>query len=187
MLRAKLITLLLLAAPAGLTAQAHDHAAHQRAAGHPTAAGQAAFATIKEIVAILEADSTTDWTRVDLEALRQHLIMMDRVMMESIVVSRSVPGGIQLDVTGSDPVAKDIAGMLGTHSDVLDREPGLRSTADAIPGGIRLTVTAEGESDQRQVARIRGLGFAGLLAIGDHHTVHHLAIARGEGSGAHKH
>jgi hypothetical protein len=124
---------------------------------------------------------------VDLEALRQHLIMMDRVMMESKVVSRSVPGGVQLEVTGTGAVATDIAGMLGTHSGVLDREPGLRSTGEAIPGGIRLTVTAENESDQRQVARIRGLGFAGLLAVGDHHTVHHLAIARGGGLGAHKH
>lgn len=186
MSRAKLITLLL-AAPAGLAAQAHDHAAHQRPGGQPTEAGQAAFATIKEIVAILEADSTTDWTRVDLEALRRHLIMMDRVMMESKVVSRSVPGGVQLEVTGTGVVATDIAGMLGTHSGVLDGDPALRSSAEPIPGGIRLTVTAENESDQRQVARIRGLGFAGLLSVGDHHTVHHLAIARGEGSGSHRH
>lgn len=36
----------------------------------PTRAGQEAFATIAEIVRLLDADSTTDWSKVDLEALR---------------------------------------------------------------------------------------------------------------------
>ena len=49
-----------------------------------------------------------------------------------------------------------------------------------MPGGVRLTVTAKTPQDPGAVARIRGLGFAGLLALGGHHGPHHLAMARGE-------
>jgi hypothetical protein len=48
-----------------------------------------------------------------------------------------------------------------------------------IPGGVRLTVTVRTPGDARAVARVRGLGFAGLLVIGSHHAPHHLALARG--------
>src|SRR5438270_319404 len=44
--------------------------------GAPTEPGQSAFAAIQEIVQILEGDSRTDWTKVNIEALRQHLIDM---------------------------------------------------------------------------------------------------------------
>ena len=40
----------------------------------PTRPGQDAFAAIQAIVQILDADPQTDWSKVDLEALRQHLI-----------------------------------------------------------------------------------------------------------------
>ena len=106
--------------------------------------------------------------------------------MLSDVVATPVAGGVQLDVTGTGEVARAIGEMVGTHAQVLEREPGLKSVAAALPNGIRLVVTAEDPKDARLVARIRGLGFAGLLATGDHHTTHHLALAKGE-SGAHRH
>jgi hypothetical protein len=37
------------------------------------------------------------------------------------------------------------------------------------------------------VARIRGLGFIGLLVQGGHHGPHHLAMARGEMPAGHRH
>ena len=39
----------------------------------PTMTGQDAFGAIQEIVRILEVDPKTDWSKVNLEALRQHL------------------------------------------------------------------------------------------------------------------
>ena len=45
----------------------------------PTMPGQDAFGAIQEIVRILEADPKTDWSKVNLEALRQHLIDMKDV------------------------------------------------------------------------------------------------------------
>jgi hypothetical protein len=43
----------------------------------PTLPGQDAFGAIQEIVRMLEADPKTDWSKVDLETLRQHLIDMN--------------------------------------------------------------------------------------------------------------
>lgn len=44
------------------------------AAGQPTMPGQEAFGTIQEVVQILDADPTTDWSKVNIAALREHLI-----------------------------------------------------------------------------------------------------------------
>jgi hypothetical protein len=46
--------------------------------GEPTFPGQDAFGAIAEVVQLLDADPQTDWSRVDLERLRQHLIDMNR-------------------------------------------------------------------------------------------------------------
>jgi hypothetical protein len=41
-------------------------------------------------------------------------------------------------------------------------------------------VTAETPGDARAVARVRGLGVAGIITEGTHHAPHHLAISRGD-------
>ena len=71
----------------------------------PTQGGQGAFAAISEIIRLLEADSTTDWSRVNLERLRLHLIDMDLVTLRSTVTSTNVAGGAQFTVTA--PNASD--------------------------------------------------------------------------------
>jgi len=38
------------------------------------APGQSVFGTVQEAIRRLEADSTTDWSQVDMAALRQHLL-----------------------------------------------------------------------------------------------------------------
>ena len=48
----------------------------------PTMPGQDAFGAIQEIVQILDADPKTDWSKVDLDALRQHLIDMNEITRE---------------------------------------------------------------------------------------------------------
>ena len=159
-----------------------DHAAHMALmqkcqSALPTQPGQAAFGAISEIVRMLEADSTTDWSRVNIEALRQHLIDMDDVLMHAAVVQRTVPGGLAMEVTGTGRTAGAIKRMAMNHTKMLDQEGEYHAMAKEIANGAQITVTA---SDARTVARIRGLGFAGLMTEGDHHAPHHLAIARGE-------
>jgi hypothetical protein len=146
----------------------------------PVSSGQAAFATIAEVVAILKADSTTDWSKVNIEALRRHLIDMDDVVMHAALAKRDVPGGMEATVTGTGNTVAAIRRMLAMHSMALNEGADYRAATAEVPNGIRFTVTAKDRADVRQVARIRGLGFAGLLTEGDHHARHHLAIARGD-------
>ena len=63
-----------------------DHAQHTSgsASAMLTMPGQEAFGTIQEIVRILEADPTTDWSKVNIGALREHLIDMDEVTMRAV-------------------------------------------------------------------------------------------------------
>jgi len=167
--------------------QAMDHAAHQatlaacaNAGPLPTSPGQAAFGAIAEVVRLLDADPNTDWSKVDVEALRQHLIDMDELIMRAAVSQQAVPGGLQLDVTGSGRTRDAIERMVANHGMMLDRIPGYAARSEPIPGGARLVVTARDVANTRAVARIRGLGFAGLFTEGDHHAAHHLLVARGE-------
>ena len=97
----------LIALPSPSLAQGQPGQAHSHSAGHmehtaikparstaPVEGGQAAFAAIQEIVAILMADSATDWSRVNIETLRQHLIDMDNVVLRSHVRPvRRITGG----------------------------------------------------------------------------------------------
>jgi hypothetical protein len=149
--------------------------------------GQDAFAAIAEVVRILEFDPATDWSKVDLERLRQHLIDMNEVVLRAAVKATPVTGGLAMDITGSGRTAQSIRAMVIPHATELDRMPGWSAKTEAISGGVRLTVTARDPSDARTATKIRGLGFAGLLVQGGHHGPHHLAMAKGELPAAHQH
>ena len=149
--------------------------------------GQEAFATIGEVARLLERDSTTDWSRVNLEALRQHLIDMDEVTLHSSIVQRPVERGIAADVTGTGRTESAIRRMLVAHSAAMRMTmTDVDWQTEEIAGGIRWTVTSR-TGDPRIIARLRGLGAIGLLTLGDHHATHHLAIARGEPMSGHVH
>jgi hypothetical protein len=153
--------------------------------GVPTSPGQDAFGAITEIVRILDADPQTDWSRVDLERLRQHLIDMNEVVLRAEVKANPVPGGLVMEVTGASRTESAIRAMVVPHAAELDQMPGLAAKTEPIPGGVRLTVAARNAEDAKAVARVRGLGFIGLLTLGAHHQPHHLAMARGEAMPGH--
>ncbi|HYR40030.1 MAG TPA: hypothetical protein VEW27_12785 [Methylomirabilota bacterium] len=158
---------------------------------HPTDApampGQDAFGAIQEIVRLLEADPNTDWSRVDLERLRQHLIDMNEVVLRAAVKPAQVPGGLAMDITGAGQTRAAIRAMVIPHAAELDKLPQWTVRAEPIAAGVRLTVIARDAADATTIVRIRGLSFAGLLAQGGHHGPHHLAMAKGELSAAHRH
>jgi hypothetical protein len=155
--------------------------------GVPTLPGQDAFGAIAEIVRILDADPQTDWSQVDLERLRQHLIDMNEVVLRAEVKTSPVPGGLVMDVTGAGRTEPAIRAMVIPHAAELDQMPGLAAKTEPIPGGVRFTVTARDAEDVNAVARARGLGFIGLLTLGAHHQPHHLAMARGQAMPGHGH
>lgn len=146
----------------------------------PTEAGQSAFAAIAEIVAILDADPTTDWSTVNIEALRQHLRDMDEVVLRSVVAPTRLDGGVSLAVTGAGRTVEAIGRMLPAHAKELETMPRYRARTEPLTNGIRLIVIAEDPDDVATIRRIQALGLAGLLAEGAHHQPHHLQMARGD-------
>lgn len=189
----------LLACPLLLSAQVTPPAVHQHVPGmvhtpdmdheattiRATEGGQSAFAAIAEIVRLLESDSTTNWATVDMEALRQHLMDMDDVTLRAAVGQTSLTGGLAMEVTGAGRVAGAIQRMVTAHAPMLEAAGPWRATVASIPGGVRLTVVARDAGDAATAARIRGLGFIGLMTQGAHHAEHHLMIAKGAGDHAH--
>jgi hypothetical protein len=165
----------------------HMQAMRAMAGGEPTMPGQDAFGAIAEVVRILEADPATDWSRVDLERLRQHLIDMNEVVLRSVVKPTPVPGGLTMEITGTGRTAQAIQAMVVPHAVELDRMPSFAAKTEPVAGGVRLTVVAKQPDDPKVVARIRGLGFAGLITEGAHHQPHHLAMAKGEAIAGHTH
>ena len=142
----------------------------------PKEPGQAAFAAIAEIVAMLEADSATDWPKVDIEALRQHLIDMNNVTLGADVVAARNANGIRYAVTGGPPVAASIRRMIAAHAVAMDGARGWTYRAEQIERGAALTVTA---AEAKDLVKLEALGFIGLLTVGMHHQAHHLMIAKG--------
>lgn len=185
---------LLVAAPA-LQAQGHvhtpgmTHPAPPAAVANPSQAGSAPFAAIAEVVALLEADPATDWSRVRIDRLRDHLVDMHRVTVEAEVAVRVVPGGAAYTVTGRGATVGAIQRMTAAHGAMLNAGGALRVITTRTPAGARVVITAADPGDARAVARVRGLGFHGFLVLDNHHGPHHLALARGEAmpdhSGAH--
>lgn len=162
--------------PAAHAAQMHDHTP-QSAHAVPGMAGQDAFGAIQEIVRLLEADPTTDWSKVNLEALRQHLIDMNEVTLNAEVAMMPIEGGIEIAVTGRGRTLAAIQRMVPAHARELHQMNALRAATQLLPDGVRLTVTT---TNPKEVPHLRGLGFIGLLVSGAHHQPHHLAIAKGE-------
>lgn len=173
-------------APGGMDHSNHAaHVAGGAAAAAP--AGQDAYAAIAAVVAMLEADSTTDWSKVNIDALREHLLAMNDVTLGATATRTPGPGGATMDVTGTGRVTASIRAMLRAHSPELEAMGAYRARVEDIPGGARWTVTAADSGDARTVAKIRALGFMGLLTLGNHHAAHHLALARGEAMSGHVH
>jgi hypothetical protein len=162
--------------------QMHSSGSGQVAMSTPTMPGQDAFGAVQEIVRILEADPKTDWSKVDLETLRQHLIDMNEVTLKADAAAKQIEGGLQIAVTGSGRTLDAIQRMVTAHSREIDGINGWSAATQALPNGVLLTVTS---SDPKEIAHIRGLGFIGLLVSGSHHQPHHLAMANGEFAHAH--
>ena len=139
--------------------------------------GQAIFGALQEVLERLEADPATDWTRVDLDALREHLVQMDLLFREADVSRQPLPDGMRFEVRGGDDVLRAAEAIGAMHAQMLSAsapswEMRVAKRQDAVELEVRSSELAE------QV-RIRALGFAGLLTLGTHHADHHWAMATG--------
>ena len=171
---------LALAVPA-FAQDGHDAMHGALRGGSPQAAalsepGQGAFAALSEVVALLEADPATDWSRVDLDALRSHLVDMNLLATSAEVRVERLPDGLRATAAGDARTAAALGRMVPSHAAQLAGDGTWTATGEATPDGAVLTVTSD---DPATVARIHGLGFFGLMASQDHHRAHHLALATG--------
>lgn len=158
-----------------------DHALHGQgnlsAGTFLTEPGQGAFAALSEVVRVLEADPDTDWGAVDLAGLRAHLVDMDRLVTDAIVTESALANGISAVATGDAQTIATLQRMVPAHAAQLANDNRWTVETAQIDGSVELRVTSD---DPDVVARIKGLGFFGLMASQDHHRDHHLMMARGE-------
>jgi hypothetical protein len=149
---------------------------HVQQSGAPSQPGQDAFSTIQEVVQILQANPATDWSKVNIAALRQHLIDMNEVTLRAIAAERMLDNGIEITVTGEGRTLEAIKRMVPAHVNEL-REIGWSAKSEDLSDGVRLVVTA---SEAQPLAKLKALGFMGIMVQGAHHQPHHLMMAKGE-------
>ena len=173
------------ASPSLAQAQSHTQAAthgdhgvanEKRVATAPAEAGQSAFAAIQEIVAMLEADPDTDWSKVDIDGLRQHLVDMSNVTLYARAAAAPTENGVRFTVTGTGPVRESIRRMVGAHADTMSGTDGMTFAVEDHLEGAVMTVTVDSPA---VLPKLEGLGFFGIMALGMHHQAHHLMIAAG--------
>ena len=148
---------------------------HGQQSGTPTMPGQDAFGAIQEIVQALQSDPKTDWSKVNIEALRQHLIDMNEVTLHATATPRAFDNGIEFTVTGEGRTLESIKRMVPAHVKQL-HEIGWNAKTDELPNGVKLTVMS---SDAQPLTKLKALGFIGIMVQGGHHQPHHLMIAKG--------
>jgi hypothetical protein len=139
-------------------------------------AGQGAFGTIQEVVRILEADPATDWSKVNIAALRDHLIDMNEVTLRAVATERALDNGVEIAVTGEGRTLEAIKHMIPAHAGEL-KKIGWNANTEELPNGVKLVVTT---TDAKQAIKLKALGFMGIMVQGGHHQLHHLMMAKGE-------
>jgi len=152
------------------------HGQQSAGTGTPTMPGQDAFGTIREIVQILQSDPKTDWSKVNIDALRQHLIDMDEVTLHAAASQRIVDNGIEITVTGEGRTLEAIKRMVPAHVNEL-HEIGWSAKSEDLPNGVKLTVLA---SEAQPLTKLKALGYMGIMVQGGHHQSHHLMMAMGQ-------
>jgi hypothetical protein len=149
---------------------------HGQQSGAMSMPAQDAFGAIQEVVQILQADPATDWSKVNIGALRQHLIDMNEVTLRAVATERILDNGIEIAVTGEGRTLEAIKRMVPAHVNEL-REIGWNTKSEDLANGVKLTVMA---SDTQPLAKLKALGFMGIMVQGGHHQPHHLMMAKGE-------
>ena len=162
-----------------------DHSQHQKNMIHnsnriPLEAGNDGFAAIAEIVRILSDNPNTDWSKVNINGLRNHLLDMDRLVTGAKVEEQNIIAGVRFNVTGEAETLNAIQQMVPAHANELSKMTEYNATTESIENGVALTVTS---SDDQIITKIKGLGFFGLMATGAHHQSHHLGMATGQEHG----
>lgn len=151
-------------------------AQHMHSGGDiPKEVGQSAFAALAEIVDKLRSDENTDWSQVDIDALRSHLVDMNNVTALSNAITRAFDNKVVFEVTGEGSVIASIQRMVKAHAPMLANETGWSVTVENVANGAEMTIIPE----SNELSLVNALGFYGVMTIGAHHQMHHMMIASG--------
>ena len=142
----------------------------------PSPASQDVFTVVKQVVDQLRADPNTDWEKVDIDGLREHLIDMNQLALYAKAEGENINLGIHYLITGEGRVLEAIQRMVASHAAQVTEEIGWLTKTQDRRKGVSLTVTSD---DPAQIAQIRALGFMGFMVLGEHHEDHHLIMAGG--------
>ena len=153
-----------------------DHDMATSGASAPQETGQSAFAAIAEIVAMLNANPDTDWSKVNISALRAHLVDMDRLTTEAEYSERDIDGAIEFQISGSQWAIDAARRMVPAHAQELSKTDVWSITTQETPSGITMIVKP---TESITATKIKALGFFGIMATGTHHQPHHLGMATG--------
>ena len=90
------------------------------------APGQAVFGTVQEAIRALEADSTTDWSEVDVDRLHRHLLDMHHVAMHVDTEQKTpIENGVRTQVRPTQGKARAaLSRVLDAHPAMLKQEIG---------------------------------------------------------------
>lgn len=144
----------------------------------PTEGGQSAFSAIAEIVSLLDGNPNTDWAKVDIPSLRQHLVDMDRLTLDAEVDSQLIDEReIEFTVSGSGQTLRAIREMVPAHAGAVQNVYDWNISVKEHEEGNVLNIRV---NEPQDVIRLQALGFFGFMAIGSHHQEHHLRMAMGQ-------
>lgn len=144
------------------------------------APGHSIFGAVQEVIRELESRPDTDWSNVNVERLRQHLLDMHRVA-QKVTVNKTAPieNGVRLVVQPKTPAAREsLRRVLSAHPAMLNEETGWSMKTTSSDKGFIITTTDPNGGQDTQ--KIRALGYVGLLSHGAHHQKHHWMIVRGK-------
>jgi hypothetical protein len=140
--------------------------------------GNEVFGAIQEAIDSLNADPNTDWSKVNIEALRQHLIdMYEFTMKVTVINQKPLSNGNQVTVQPDNPRAKiALDHVLAMHPRMLKKEAGWDMSYHKNGDLYVIKVTTH---KPKEVKKIQALGYIGILAYGTHHQRHHWMIVHG--------
>jgi hypothetical protein len=148
-----------------------------------TEGGQGGFTAIAEIVALLQADPNTDWSKVNINVLREHLVDMNELTMHAKATSQSSEGTVKFIITAESRAIKAVHMMVPAHAGVLSDTTNWKVKAELTDVGAIMTLRTD---NPNELQKINALGFFGIMATGAQHQEHHVLMATGAAD-AHRH
>ena len=165
---------------------AKPHSGQKHSIGHkhisnlnnlPQEGGQAIYAAIIEVVALMEKDPETDWSKVNIDRLRTHLMDMNYLILDTEATTVvAADDEIQFDVLGNEESTPSVHRMIQAHSQFIAQKRGWTVEPKLYENGATVTIIVE---DSSEIKRLKALGFYGFMSLDSHHQAHHYQIALG--------